>query len=116
MINRVVATFQKHLKAVSRAVILLVLTAALSWALVLTQPARAQELPSLNINGNQVTVSGLSSGAFMAVQMHAAFSDRIQGAGVVAGGPYYCAEGDLIKALTTCMRPITMPMSMPIRR
>ena len=113
MINQVIATFRKHLKAVSREAILVVFTAVLSWALMLAQPAKAQELPSLNINGNQVTVSGLSSGAFMAVQMHVAFSDRIQGAGVVAGGPYYCAEGDLTKALTTCMRPTTMPMAMP---
>ena len=113
MINQVIATFRKHQLAVSREAILVVFTAVLSWALILAQPARAQELPSLNINGNLVTVSGLSSGAFMAVQMHTAFSDRLQGAGVVAGGPYYCAEGDLSKALTTCMRPTAMPMAMP---
>ena len=46
----------------------------------------AQDLPQLALDPGATTVSGLSSGAFMAVQMHVAFSDRIAGAGVVAGG------------------------------
>lgn len=53
--------------------------------------------------GDDVTVSGLSSGAFMAVQMHVADAETIRGVGVFAGGPYYCAEGQMVKALTTCM-------------
>lgn len=35
---------------------------------------------------NQLSVSGLSSGAFFAVQFHVAFSKTIMGAGIVAGG------------------------------
>lgn len=35
---------------------------------------------------NKLSVSGLSSGAFFAVQFHVAFSRIIMGAGVVAGG------------------------------
>lgn len=50
-----------------------------------------------------VTVSGLSSGAFMAAQMHIAYSDTIKGAAIFAGGPYYCAQGQMTTALTTCM-------------
>jgi len=53
--------------------------------------------------GKQVSVGGLSSGAYMAVQMHVAHSKDIRGAAVFAGGPYYCAQEDLTTALTTCM-------------
>ncbi|CAI2373968.1 unnamed protein product [Moneuplotes crassus] len=52
---------------------------------------------------DDITVSGLSSGAFMAVQVHVAHSATIKGAGVFAGGPYYCAQGQIATALTTCM-------------
>src|SRR5918994_7390944 len=47
----------------------------------------AERLPSLAIDVGQTTVSGLSSGAFMALQFHVAFSGTVRGAGVVAGGP-----------------------------
>lgn len=40
----------------------------------------------------QSSVSGLSSGAFMTVQLHLAHSASFVGAGIVAGGPYRCAE------------------------
>ncbi len=66
--------------------------------------AAAQELPRLDLDPAATTVSGLSSGAFMAVQMHVAFSARIAGAGVVAGGPYDCSHGRVLTALNTCMR------------
>ena len=44
----------------------------------------------------------MSSGAFFAVQFHVAFSKSIMGVGVIAGGPYYCAQNDLKIALTAC--------------
>lgn len=51
-----------------------------------------------------VTVSGISSGGFMAVQYQVALSGSVSGAGVIAGGPYYCAQaGYLTLALTSCM-------------
>ncbi len=40
---------------------------------------------------NETVVVGLSSGAFMTVQLHVAFSASLAGAGVIAGGPFYCA-------------------------
>jgi hypothetical protein len=40
----------------------------------------------------QVTVSGISSGGFFAQQFHVAYADLVTGAGVMAGGPYACAE------------------------
>ncbi len=39
----------------------------------------------------QVTISGISSGGFMATQMATIFSKEISGLGTVAGGFYYCA-------------------------
>jgi len=48
-------------------------------------------LPQLGIEG-PVTVSGLSSGAFFAHQFHIADSDLVEGAAIVAGGPYACAS------------------------
>ena len=54
----------------------------------------APPLDSYKIDSSGVSVSGLSSGGYMTVQMHVAFSRTFMGAGVLAGGPYYCAEGD----------------------
>jgi len=51
----------------------------------------------------QVSVSGLSSGGFAAVQYHVIYSSSLQGCGVIAGGPFYCANGNLVTALTACM-------------
>jgi poly(3-hydroxybutyrate) depolymerase len=66
--------------------------------------ARAAPLPQLVIDPAETTVSGLSSGGFMAVQLHVAFSATFRkGAGVVAGGPFYCAEGSIVHATGRCM-------------
>ena len=69
----------------------------------------AETLPAYNCALNGTTVSGLSSGAFFAVQMHVAFSSFITGAGVFAGGPYDCAEGSLNTAELTCMNALEKP-------
>ena len=61
------------------------------------------------VNGNklqladEITVSGLSSGAYMAVQLHVAFSAQVKGAALIAGGPLYCAQNNLATALTHCL-------------
>jgi poly(3-hydroxybutyrate) depolymerase len=65
--------------------------------------AFAAPLPSLKIAPESITVSGVSSGAFMAVQTQVAFSSRIRGAASIAGGIYWCAEGDKNKSQTQCM-------------
>ncbi len=64
----------------------------------------AAALPTFNIDLAQTSVSGLSSGAYMAGQFHVAFSETVIGAGIVAGGPYGCAEGQLAIALERCMQ------------
>ena len=51
----------------------------------------AATLPALNIDKSQITVSGLSSGGFMANQLGYAYSATFKGVGVFAGGPYMCA-------------------------
>lgn len=70
---------------------------------VISQSFAANPLPRLGAEKNQVTVSGLSSGGFMAVQLHVAYSETFKGAGVVAGGPYYCAENSFFSAIGKCM-------------
>lgn len=41
----------------------------------------------------------------MAVQFHVAHSALVNGVGVIAGGPYYCAQGSVFTALYNCMSP-----------
>ena len=60
-------------------------------------------LPGLNVDLHQTSTSGLSSGAFMAVQFHVAHSSIMRGVGVFAGGPYDCAQGSETTAVTSCM-------------
>jgi poly(3-hydroxybutyrate) depolymerase len=71
-------------------------------------------LPALRLDGERVSVSGMSSGAYMAHQAHLAFSATIGGAALVAGGPYGCAQGDLQSALTACMHPEQAPDTAPL--
>lgn len=60
-------------------------------------------LPELNIDIKHTTVSGLSSGGYMATQLHYAHSEWITGAGIIAAGPYLCADGDIKLALSRCV-------------
>jgi len=48
--------------------------------------------------------SGISSGGYMAVQMHIAHSAVVNGSAVFAGGPFYCAEDNLMTAEYKCMK------------
>src|SRR5262245_55504428 len=67
-----------------------------------TASAQVAQLPSLKVDLNQTSVSGLSSGGYMAVQFHVAHSAIVKGAGVIAGGPYFCAQDDQGIATTVC--------------
>src|ERR1700758_5179439 len=51
----------------------------------------ADPLGRFPIDPAQVSVSGISSGAFMANQLHIAHSAGIMRAGMIAGGLYGCA-------------------------
>jgi len=71
------------------------IAAVLLWAVWGSgQDDRARPLPALGADLARTSVSGLSSGAYMAGQFHIAHSDIVIGAGLVAGGPYGCAESE----------------------
>ncbi len=76
--------------------------AALFSLSVATGHSEANETALPLIDPGAVTVSGISSGAAMAQQLHVAYGERFAGAGLVAGVPYGCAEGDLGLALGRC--------------
>lgn len=63
-----------------------------------------QPLPTLQIDPARVTTSGISSGAYMAVQAHVVLSKQIRGVASIAGGAYGCAQGSLETALSTCIK------------
>lgn len=61
-------------------------------------------LPKYNVSVDEVSVSGFSSGAHMAAQMHFAYSKTIRkGAGIIAGGPVYCSQGNVAISVGPCM-------------
>ncbi len=69
----------------------------------LSLPASAAApLPELNIDVSQTSVSGISSGGFMAVQFQMAHSAIVKGAGVVAGGPFNCSQAEVMRAVASC--------------
>ena len=73
--------------------------------------AHAAPLPQLNIDKAQTTVSGVSSGGYMAVQLHVAYSATFsKGAAVVSGGPFNCAEASVLTAIGRCMGRGTIPV------
>ena len=53
----------------------------------------------------KVSVSGVSSGAYMAAQLQVAYSKTFMGVGSIAGGPYFCAENmtDITAIKLKCM-------------
>ena len=90
------------------------LLALVGLAAVAAGPVAAQDLPALetySIDPARISVSGMSSGGYMAVQLHVAFSARFMGVGVVAAGPYWCAEGNVLRATSICMNALPVPPS-----
>lgn len=74
-------------------------------------------LPKLAASSTGISVSGISSGAYMAGQFQFAHADKVAGAAIIAGGPYGCAQSafstftiglgrqiaNLSKAVSGCM-------------
>ena len=56
-------------------------------------PALEAVAAGLEIDPGSITLSGISSGAFMAQQFHVAHSASVRGVALIAGGPYRCAAG-----------------------
>jgi poly(3-hydroxybutyrate) depolymerase len=59
----------------------------------------APPLGAYNADIKESSISGISSGAFMAVQFGVSWSSIVKGVGVIAGGPYYCAQGTAVDGL-----------------
>jgi len=90
----------------------------------------ATRLPALGAETGAISVSGFSSGAYMAGQFHIAHSRSVIGAGIVAGGPYGCAESvfadsmpgpgtvfiNLSKAVNGCMLDAMQAWGVPNAR
>lgn len=55
----------------------------------------ADKLTSYPVDPAQISVAGISSGAFMANQLHVAHSADVMGAAMIAGGLYGCAVQDV---------------------
>ncbi len=68
----------------------------------LPRPQTVVALGSYNVNASHVYVSGISSGGFMAVQLHFAYSGTFKGAAIYAGGPDYCGQDSETTADIDC--------------
>jgi poly(3-hydroxybutyrate) depolymerase len=79
-------------------------------ALIFTNVVAAAPAGPLNIDPERITVSGISSGAHMAQQLHVAYSDLFSGAAILAGGPYGCAENSLVTAMSRCVKKSDDPL------
>ena len=60
------------------------------------------KLFDIDINPSTITISGLSSGGYMAGQFHIAHSKHIKAVGIFSAGPYYCSRGEVKRALEDC--------------
>ena len=72
--------------------------ALLSW---LPAALAADALPQLGADIQQTSVSGLSSGGYMAGQFHTAHSKYVKGAAIVGAGPYACARSGIADSVST---------------
>ncbi len=62
----------------------------------------AEPLPSFAVDAAGLTVAGISSGGFMAVQLGIAYSSRSAGVAIFACGSYHCAGDSAAAALGAC--------------
>jgi len=83
---------------------ILLVTASLATASAAS--ADPVKLKAYNAAIGESSISGISSGAFMAVQFGTAWSSVIKGVGIVAGGPYWCDLADSSDVLNGYVRPI----------
>jgi len=74
-------------------------------ALAAGPSAGADRLVGHDADIKAITVSGVSSGGYMAIQFHVAHSSRVRGVAALAAGPYYCAQGSLWAAYYNCATP-----------
>jgi len=68
------------------------------------QSSQSKKAYDFNISKDNITVSGISSGGYMATQFHISHSEKIAGVAIIAGGPYWCARYSISRALGYCMK------------
>lgn len=102
------------------------LAAALALTTACTEEKRPG-LPALGADIKATSVSGISSGAYMAGQFQIAHSKVVIGAAIIAGGPYGCAQSvfsdmmmgpgvaflNMPKAINGCMLNTLAPWGVP---
>ncbi len=69
------------------------------FALQRSPQTAADELPALGAKIDETSVSGISSGAYMAGQFQMAHAKIVKGAAIIAGGPYGCSESVFADAM-----------------
>lgn len=78
----------------------------LAIAISAATPVAAEPLARYNASLNESSISGISSGGYMAVQFATAWSSVIKGVGIVAGGPFWCVRADASDFITGYLGPI----------
>ncbi|MFQ3220189.1 MAG: poly(3-hydroxybutyrate) depolymerase [Paraglaciecola sp.] len=68
----------------------------------------------LKLDVEHISLSGLSSGGYMATQFQLAHSDWVNGVGIIAAGPYYCAQNDIRIALDKCVNQLNTPIDLHV--
>lgn len=78
---------------------------------VLPSGSHAADAPLSRMNLERtITVSGISSGGYMATQFQLAHARVVKGAGIFAAGPWFCARGSMTRALAECFdKPTSAP-------
>src|SRR3984893_9160816 len=84
----------------------IVLLACAAVSAVSPLAAEPVALRGYNAAIGESSISGISSGAFMAVQFGTAWSSVIKGVGVIAGGPFWCAKADADDLINGYMLPV----------
>ncbi|HEU5468652.1 MAG TPA: PHB depolymerase family esterase [Steroidobacteraceae bacterium] len=79
------------------------LAATLAALAACSQGPSGEKLPRLDIIPGSLTVSGVSSGGYMATQYQVAYSQSVAGAGIIGAGPWLCARGIVTRALNDCL-------------
>ncbi|WJG08040.1 PHB depolymerase family esterase [Aliiglaciecola sp. LCG003] len=81
---------------------------------MLVSKAFAGPLQQLDLDIEHISVSGISSGGFMANQFHLAHSKWVDKAAIIAAGPYYCAQGSIGGALSQCVNKVDTPIDLAL--
>lgn len=91
---------------------LVAVAAAMSFAFgVSGAHAATVTLSKYNADPATLTVSGISSGGYAAVQFQVAYSSKFHGAAIFAGGPYYCAQNNVNNGTGYCESGSGIPLN-----